>query len=219
MPLAGSAEERLKAALLIELLQRQNTGRYYRREKLPNPSRDRVFFFDESGEQAKDADADTAHAYTEQRGLMHGFRTVRRALGPGVVAVVAADGVFEGTDYYHFGFRSAEACQAAFKARNSYQEQVEREAENKPWQLLVACLEHKGPRRWLTIAAGAFILSEYSIRMPDATLLDAASLRFDTREEAQAAALAIRSAPEYNPRMKLLLVGLSHDGLTEEVVG
>ena len=199
--------ERLKAGLLIELLKRQITGRYYRSQQPEKSAKLNHSYWNRTGEQPKGPDADVAHAYMEERGFKHCFRAVRRAYGPGVVGVAAAEAVYEGLDYYHFGFRDEATSRAAWKRMDDYRVEVEREEANRPWQLIVAGLEHEGRRRWLIVAAGAFILSEYTMTMPDGTLLGAASLRFDTRGEVHAAALAIHSTPEHRPEMKLLMMG------------
>lgn len=200
-----TVKEQLKASLLVELLKRQETGTYHRPEKSPQPSGERVLFLNEWGKQAKDTDSAAALRYMRERGLEYNFRAVRRAFGPGVVEVVKSHALYEGTDYYYFGFRTEAEVQAAWTRMNDYQDQIEHQTANKPWVLFVAGLQRSGRRRWLLLAAGAFIHSEYAITVAEGKELGAAAFRSDTREEARTAALQIRSAAEFKPEMKLVL--------------
>ena len=114
--------------------------------------------------------------------------------------------MFEGADYYHFGFRSEADCHAAWKRLNDYQDQVMDQAATKPWLLLIWGLERGGPSRWLVLAAGAFVLGR-AMATQNGKEVDLLMMKFVSREEARAAGLRIRSAAEFKADIKLTVKG------------
>ena len=207
--------EQIKAALLIELLKRQDTGRYYRPIPASDPKQERVVFWDTGGEVAMDVDADAAHRYMKERGLGYGFRSMRRVFGPGLVVAVKADAVYEGRDYYHFGFQTGRGFEAGNERMKAYRDKLMEQLMAKPWSLMVGGLERGGDSRWAMLAGGALVVGRIEMAHPvSGAEADVLVMKFDARDEARTAALEIRAAVEFRADMKVII---STDDHHEEV--
>ena len=207
-------EESLKAILLIELLRRQDTGQYYRSMPAPDSEPKHVFW---NGDRkvADDVDADAAHRYMAERGLEYAFRSMRRGFGPGIVAAVKADAIYEGRDYYHFGFQTGRGFEAGNERMKAYRDKLMEQLMAKPWSLMVGGLERGGDSRWAMLAGGALVVGRIEMAHPvSGAEADVLVMKFDARDEARTAALEIRAAVEFRADMKVII---STDDHHEEV--
>ena len=131
------------------------------------------------------------------------LQVVRKAFGPGITPIMAADAYRENDDYYFFGYDTPAAARAADERAKIQRAKIRSEGSKKPHRLMVVGVPKRQNTRWLTLATGTFDCDGYEVKMARGKNPFVLFYGYDTAEEVEAAAARVQTCPQFGSKMAL----------------